>query len=84
MQQGRQQNVPREERICSKSDSSDIGNEFHYVFDCDHFKNARKKHLRKYFNRSLNAIKFAELFQNKNKQTLRKLALFLKSIMKEM
>ena len=84
VQKGRHQNVPRHERICTKCESNDIGDEFHYVFTCAYFAESRRQYLPKFYLRSPNIIKFANLFQSKNRKTLRKLALFLRAVMKEM
>ena len=84
VQKGRHQNIPREERICTKCDGAELGDEFHYVFKCPHFLNFRKQYIPKYYGKAPNVIKFAELFQCRKRLTLKKLALFLRLIMKEL
>ena len=59
---GRWENTPLEDRKCTLCSKHDIGDEFHYLFVCDHFISDRKKYLRSYFYKSPNIIKFKELF----------------------
>ena len=54
--------VPRNERLCTKC-NIDIGDEFHFLFNCPYFNDDRKRLLPSYFQRRPNAIKFEELFQ---------------------
>ena len=38
IQRGRIQNIPFEERICTKCNSEDIGDEFRHIYRCSFFK----------------------------------------------
>ena len=40
---GRHNNIPRNERLCNICDKSQIGDEFHYLFQCSVFEEQRKK-----------------------------------------
>ena len=42
-QRGRIQNIPFDERIRTKCNSEDIGDEFHYIFRCSFFAESRTK-----------------------------------------
>ena len=44
-------NLPYEDRLCNKSSSADIGDEFHYVFSCPFFvvAESRKKNIFHHF-----------------------------------
>ena len=70
IQRGRIQNIPFEERICTKCNSEDIGDEFHYIFQCSFFAESKQKFLPELYCRNANAIKFNSLFCSKNKRLL--------------
>ena len=61
----------------------DIGDEFHYLFVCNHFKSERKNFLMPYFYKRPNIIKFKELLSTENENLLIKLSCFIKIIMKK-
>ena len=66
------ENIPLKERKCNLCKKSDTGDEFHYLFVCNHFKLERKHFLRPYFHK--NIIKFKELLSTKNINLLIKLS----------
>ena len=39
---GRYSNVPRNQRFCNKCNSGSIGDEIHFLINCDKFLNDRK------------------------------------------
>ena len=78
---GRWENTPLEDRKCILCSKYDIGDEFYYLFLCDHFISDRKKYLRSYFYKSPNIIKFKELFSSANTRKLVKLSSFVEIIM---
>ena len=78
---GRWENTPLEDSKCILCSKYDIGDEFHYLFVCDHFISDRKKYLRSYFYKSPNIIKFKELFSSANTRKLVKLSSFVEIIM---
>ena len=45
IQRRRIQNIPFEERICTKCNSEDTGDEFHYIFPCGFYSESRKKKI---------------------------------------
>lgn len=81
IEQGRWENGDRNNRInflCN----SDIGDEFHYILQCQYFKPSRKLLLSKYYNNHVNVLKFRNLMTSKNKTVLIKLCKFIKIIEK--
>ena len=78
---GRWENTPLEDRKCTLCSKHDMGYEFHYLFVCDHFISDRKKYLSLYLYKSLNIIKFEELFSSANTRKLVKLSSFVEIIM---
>ena len=77
---GRWQNIPRENRKCILCNRSQIGDEYHYIFECIYFNQKRKQSLLNYFIYSHNIIKFSELMSSKRKPILKKLCHFISVI----
>ncbi len=75
---GRYRNIEYKDRKCP--DCKTIGDEFHYLFSCELFKEERKRLIPKYFRNRPNMIKYEELMNSKNKSTLIKLTKFIKII----
>ena len=84
IQKGRIMNVSRNERLCTKCGMRDLGDEFHYLFVCDYFKDERKKLLKGYFYKHPNTVKFAELLGSHKKSMLLKLSKFMSIVIKSM
>ena len=83
VQSGRIDNIPRGERICTKCNTNDIGDEFHYIMTCPFFTDSRRKFIAQRYYKFPNAIKFHALYNNTNYRQLVRLSLFTKVIMKE-
>jgi hypothetical protein len=49
METGRWNNIPRENRKCKLCNRSQIGDEYHYIFECHYFNQKRKQSLSNYF-----------------------------------
>ena len=78
---GRYTDIAYEDRKCPFCHNS-LGDEFHYLLECDKFKNERRKFLKPdQFNKP-NMLKFISLMQSKNLDELQKLASFATIIMK--
>ena len=77
---GRWHNTPRTDRLCILCDSSDTGDEFHYIFSCDYFKKERKQYLSSFYCNNVNTLKFEQLFGSKNIVELEKLCKFIRFI----
>ena len=86
VQQKRLHNMPREERFCTLCDSREIGDEFHYVFNCANpvLKNSRRENLQRYFLHHPNVLKFHDLMNTTSKAKLVKLSRFVCCILKQM
>jgi hypothetical protein len=74
---GRWQNIPRENRKCKLCNRSQIGDEYHYIFECNHFNQKREQSLSNYFRYRHNIIKFSELGKN---TILKKICHFISAI----
>jgi hypothetical protein len=53
-------------------DKNEIGDEFHYILECNYFNNVRKKYIDNRYRKIPNIIKFGELMSIKNKIKVRK------------
>jgi hypothetical protein len=80
----RYNNIARADRICTKCNLNDIGDEFHYLFVCPCLTDYRKKYLPQYFCRFPNSIKFCNLFASNKKHILLKLQHFVLAINREL
>ena len=76
---GRWNNVNRENRICILC-NQDIGDEFHYLFNCNAFSNTRKQYINSTYYTRPNILKFKSLMNISNKILYRKLCEFIKLI----
>ena len=72
-------NIPRSERVCVKCSQSEIGDEFHYIFNCPFFADQRRTYLPKFCHIHPSAPKFKRIMNDKTK--LRSLANFIKIIL---
>ena len=55
-------NVTEDINKCTICDSNKIGDEYHYLFECDYFKNDRIKFINKYYRVRPTTQKMYELF----------------------
>ena len=78
---GRWTNTPRQERVCNICDLEEVGDEFHYIFNCKFFKKERESLLGQYYCTRGNTIKFEELFNTTSEVKLAKICKFLKLLL---
>lgn len=62
VEQGRFWGVDRDDRICDICNMNNIGDEFHYMFECKFFDDERKRLLPDNFITKPNTVKFHDLF----------------------
>ena len=72
-------NIPISGRVCVKCTQSEIGDEFHYIFNCPFFADQSGTYLPKYCHIHPSAPKFKSIMNDKTK--LRSLANFIKIIL---
>ena len=77
---GRWQNIDREDRICNLCNEGLVGDEFHYLLECNYFNDDRKNLLGDEYCVRPNVIKLKKLMNSKNVPVLRKLCHFIKII----
>ena len=81
IEKGRFWGVSRDDRICDLCNMGNLGDEFHYIFECSFFSTERKKLVPHNFIVNPNSIKFCDLFNTDDYRTLFRLAKFCKIIL---
>ena len=71
------------EKYCQLCDRGEIGNEYHYLFNCKFFEHERLLYLKHYFRFRPNTEKMKKLFGSKNRKTLADLSVLTKIIMQK-
>ena len=74
---GRHRQIPRESRFCELCDSITIEDEFHFVMECDAFKEFRVEYIPKYYRLRPSMFKFVQLLKSDNKKLLHRIAIYL-------
>ena len=79
IQQLRYADVTREQRLCNLCPMQEIGDEFHYLFNCSCplLKDERKRCLSGYFNHHPNVLKLNQLMNTNSKRKLNNLCRFI-------
>ena len=81
IEKGRHTGKARNERLCDLC-QNEIGDEFHYLLVCPKVEDKRKELIPKYYSKRPNMQKYVDLLNSKNPKILRKVATFIKIIMK--
>ena len=66
---GRWFNIERDDRICHLC-NSDVGDEFHYIFNCTSLSAERNEYIPSYYTNRASAFSFFHLFSTKKKKKL--------------
>ena len=72
---GRYKNIPREDRLCRNC--LELGDEYHFIFQCNKFSRARQKHIDKFYTNRPNMEKYYLLMNTENENQLHNLAIFV-------
>lgn len=78
---GRWYNIEREKRKCNLC-KLDIGDEFHYIINCSHFREERNKFINRNFSIRPNIILFTEIMSSTNRTDLINLCKFIRILNK--
>jgi hypothetical protein len=81
IEMGRFFSIDRSERICDLCNKEELGDEFHYLFNCTFFKDERKKFIPEYLYNVPNTISFSELMNSDDKYVLIGLLKYTKIVM---
>ena len=79
--QGRYKGIDRDRRVCHLCPSPNLGDEFHYIFECPSFSKDRSKYLKPYYRIRPNTVKMEHLLTCNSTQHLKKLITFIRIIM---
>ena len=80
---GRWNNIEYDERKCDLCDQRSIGDEFHYLLECDFFKRERQLFISDTYYRRPNILKYKNLLSCQDESSLIKLGKFMGLIMKQ-
>ena len=75
IEKGRWENIERSRRVCTLCNYEFLGDEFHYLFECEFFKERRKLYLPKFYLIHVNTLKFQKLLSTTNIQLLKRLSM---------
>ena len=81
IEKGRFWGVDRDDRIFDLCQTRNLGDEFHYLLECDFFKSERKKFLPRHFIVNPNTAKFHDLINCEDNRVLFGLAKFCKILL---
>ena len=81
--EGRYTGIPVHERTCTLCTTNDIGDEFHYLFNCTFFHAQRVRYILRYYYTDPNTQKMMQLFESPDYQEMVKLAKFADIIMRQ-
>ena len=81
IERGRFCGIARDDRICSLCNSANLGDEYHYLFECDFLKAERTKFIPQEIYKKHNIQKYFELFNSTDYNTIIKIAKFCKIIL---
>ena len=75
---GRWENIPRENRLCQLCNLQNIGNEYHYLFECTNvnIERLRLKSVPAYYRNNPNIHKMKGMIAILNINLLKKLSIF--------
>ena len=80
---GRWEKIPYNQRICPKCPKRTLGDEYHYLLECDYYKRLREKYIKRYYYLHPNVLKFKELMNNLNLKTAKNLSMMLRQIIND-
>ena len=72
--------IPVNQRLCNSCNK--LGDEFHYLLECQNFTNERRTFIKPYYFRRPNTLKLSQLMQSQNKSEQLKLSKFINHILK--
>jgi hypothetical protein len=81
IEKGRFFGIPRDERTCHLCNTNSLGDEFHYLFVCDFFKQERRKYISVRYTSNPNTLKYSLLMNSTDKNELVKLAVYCRKVM---
>lgn len=81
IEKGRWENIDRNRRFCQLCNKNLIGDEYHYLFECENFKEIRRFCLPRYYIIQHNTYKFTKLMTTSDNRLLQRLGEFISHIL---
>ena len=75
--------IPRQECICTKCRKRILGDEFHFLFECNGIEKLRISSIPKYYRTRCSTLKMSQLLNTNDRKLLIKVAKFVYFGMKE-
>ena len=82
IEKGRYTNVPRAQRMCNMCDAAQLGDEFHFLFQCTKLTNIRAQYIPRYYVTRSNTLKMEQLMNVTNKKLRLNIARFIRAGLK--
>lgn len=82
IEKGRWENIDRSQRYCSLCNRNLIGDEYHFLIECEYFKEARLVYIPRYYIRHCNTYTFAQIMSSPNVKLLNRLSEFVSIVLK--
>ena len=74
---GRYYNIDRNERFCNMCNTQSIEDEYHFILECDKYKDIRKTYIKEYYWKNPSTYKLIELLSVRNVKELNNFGKFL-------
>ena len=78
---GRWSSIPINDRICRLCNNG-VGDEFHYVLECNFLNEQRRQYINAYYIRNPNTVKFHSLMNDSSRKNIFRLWQFIELILK--
>lgn len=83
IEKGRWEGIERSQRYCTLCNCHIIGDEFHYIFECECFTQIRTRYLPRFYLKHYSTLKFQKLMTTTNVKLLKRLCMFIIEVLKK-
>ena len=77
IERGSWNDTERSQRVCTLCNRNELGDEFHYLFECEFFKETRRLYLPSFYRKHVNTLKFQTLMTSTRIKLLQQLSRFI-------
>ena len=77
IEKGSWNDTERSQRVCTLCNRNELGDEFHYLFECEFFKETRRLYLPSFYRKHVNTLKFQTLMTSTKIKLLQQLSWFI-------
>ena len=82
IEKGRWENIERNQRTCNLCNRNALGDEYHFLLECEFFNAQRKLIIPKYYWKHCNSLKFSSLLSTTNIKLLNKKCEFVAIVLR--